>query len=95
MLPFTNMSDDPDNEYFCDGISAEILHRLSGFSALNVIGRTSSLAFKNRGYDVSRINDLLGVQYLLQGSVRKVGEQLRIPAQLLDQGGTTGLERGP
>jgi len=87
VLPFTNISNDPDNEYFCDGISEEILDRLSRAAGLNVIGRTSSFAFKGSDYGIERISALLGVRYVLQGSVRKSGDQLRVSAQLLDAGG--------
>jgi len=88
VLPFANISDDPGNEYFCDGVSEEILNRLGGFRGLNVIGRTSSFQFKNTDYELRRISDLLGSRYLLQGSVRKQDERLRISAQLLDETGT-------
>jgi TolB-like protein/cytochrome c-type biogenesis protein CcmH/NrfG len=87
VLPFANISNDPENDYFCDGVSEEILDRLAGFRELNVIGRTSSFAFKGSDYGVDRISALLGVRYVLQGSVRKAGDQLRVSAQLLDQGG--------
>jgi len=87
VLPFANISNDPDNDYFCDGVSEEILDRLAGFRELNVIGRTSSFAFKGSDYGIDRISALLGVRYVLQGSVRKAGDQLRISAQLLDAGG--------
>lgn len=87
VLPFANISNDPDNEYFCDGISEEILNTLSGFRELNVIGRTSSFAFKDSDYGIERISALLGVRYVLQGSVRKAGDQLRVSAQLLDEKG--------
>ncbi len=87
VLPFENISDDPDNEYFCDGVSEEILNQLSGIGGLNVIGRTSSFAFKDSGYGIARISAALGVGYVLQGSVRKYGQQLRIAAQLLDEQG--------
>ena len=87
VLPFENISDDADNEYFCDGVSEEILNRLGGFKVLNVIGRTSSFAFKNSSYRIPRISDLLGARFLLQGSVRKQDQRLRISAQLLDETG--------
>ncbi len=87
VLPFANISNDPENDYFCDGVSEEILDRLAGFRELNVIGRTSSFAFKGSDYGIDRISALLGVRYVLQGSVRKAGDQLRVSAQLLDQGG--------
>ena len=87
VLPFANISNDPDNEYFCDGVSEEILNALSGFRELNVIGRTSSFAFKGSDVGIDRISAVLGVRHILQGSVRKAGSQLRISAQLLDEGG--------
>jgi TolB-like protein/Tfp pilus assembly protein PilF len=83
VLPFVNVSDDPDNEYFCDGISEEILNKLAEFAELRVMGRTSSFVFKDSDYDLKRIAAILGVRYLLQGSVRKQAGQLRISAQLI------------
>ncbi len=88
VLPFVNTSNDPDNEVFCDGMSEEILHKLSKYSELHVIGRTSSFAFKGSDYRIPRIAALLGVRYLLQGSVRRDGNQLRILASLVDAAGT-------
>jgi len=88
VLPFANVSDDPANEFFCDGISDELLHKLTGFGDLHVIGRTSSFAFKGSDYRIPRIASLLGVRFLLQGSVRKYQDQLRITAQLVDDAGT-------
>jgi len=87
VLPFANVSDDAANEYFCDGISEEILHKLAAFRDLRVIGRTSSFAFKGSDYGIPRISNLLGVRYLLQGSVRKQGNRLRISVQLVDDTG--------
>ena len=87
VLPFANISNEPDNEYFCDGISEEILNTLSGFRQLNVIGRTSSFAFKGSKVGIEQISAVLGVGHVLQGSVRKAGNQLRISAQLLDESG--------
>ena len=87
VLPFENISDDPDNEYFCDGVSEEILNRLGGFQGLNVIGRTSSFQFKKSDFDIPRIAGLLGTRYLLQGSVRRQNERFRISAQLVDENG--------
>ena len=87
VLPFANISEDPANEFFCDGISEEILNALGGFQGLSVIGRTSSFAFKGSDYRIPQITALLGVRYVLQGSVRKHGSQLRIAAQLLDESG--------
>ena len=71
VLPFTNISEDPANEYFCDGISEEILNTLACFQGLNVIGRISSSAFKGSEYRIPAITALLGVRHVLQGSVRK------------------------
>jgi TolB-like protein/Tfp pilus assembly protein PilF len=87
VLPFTNLSDDPQQAYLSDGISEEILNRLSAFSELKVIARTSSFALRDSGHDISRISALLGVQYLLQGSVRRDEQQLRISAQLVASNG--------
>lgn len=87
VLPFANISDDPANEYFCDGIAEEILNGLGRVPELKVIGRTSSFAFKGSDYGIERISALLRVRYVLQGSVRKAGDQLRVSAQLLDAGG--------
>ena len=87
VLPFANISDEPANESFCDGISEEILNALSGFRQLNVIGRTSSFAFKGSDVGIDQISSVLGVGHVLQGSVRKAGNQLRISAQLLDAAG--------
>jgi TolB-like protein/DNA-binding winged helix-turn-helix (wHTH) protein/Tfp pilus assembly protein PilF len=87
VLPFANMSGDPDSDYFCDGISEEILNRLASFPDLHVIARTSSFALKDSGFDAPKLASLLGVRYLLQGSVRREGEQVRIAAQLVDGSG--------
>jgi TolB-like protein len=87
VLPFANMSSDPQNEYIADGLSEEILHRLMGYPELYVIGRTSSFAFKNSDYGIPRISALLGVRHLLQGSARKQGNRLRITVQLVDEDG--------
>ena len=85
VLPFLNISGDPDNDYFCDGISEEILHRLADYRDMHVLARTSSFAFKGNELGTVRISDILGVKFLLQGSVRKVGNDLRISAQLIDE----------
>jgi TolB-like protein len=87
VLPFANISNDPENDAFCDGVSEELINRLSAFGDLHVIARTSSFAFKGSDYLVPRISDILGVRYLLQGSVRKIGDQIRISAQLVDASG--------
>lgn len=84
VLPFVNMSDDPGNEYFSDGLSEEILNLLAKIRGLKVIGRTSSFAFKGRNEDLRVIGESLGVETLLEGSVRKSGDRVRITAQLID-----------
>ena len=84
VLPFVNMSDDPGNEYFSDGLSEEILNLLARIPGLKVIGRTSSFAFKGKNEDLRVIGQALGVKTVLEGSVRKSGERVRITAQLVD-----------
>jgi TolB-like protein/Tfp pilus assembly protein PilF len=87
VLPFANISDDPANDYFCDGISEEILHRLGDYRDMLVLARTSSFAFKGTDTEPGRLADMLGVRYLLQGSVRKSAGDLRISASLVDASG--------
>ena len=84
VLPFTNMSGDPDQEYFADGMAEEILTALARCSGLFVIARNSSFTYKGRIVDVRQIGSELGVRYLLQGSVRRSGHRLRITSQLVD-----------
>ena len=84
VLPFVNMSADPDNEYFSDGIAEELLNVLVRVSALQVASRTSSFAFKGREVPVSQIAKELGVSNIVEGSVRKAGDRVRITAQLID-----------
>ncbi len=84
VLPFVNMSDDADNEYFSDGLSEELLNMLSGIEELKVTARTSSFAFKNQDTDIPTIARQLNVANVLEGSVRKSGNQIRITAQLID-----------
>jgi TolB-like protein len=83
VLPFVNMSDDASNEYFSDGISEEILNSLAKVKELKVAGRTSSFAFKGQNEDLRKIGETLGVENILEGSVRKFGDQVRITAQLI------------
>jgi TolB-like protein/Tfp pilus assembly protein PilF len=83
VLPFVNMSDDAGNEYFSDGISEEILNSLARVKELKVAGRTSSFAFKGQNQDLRQIGDALGVNHILEGSVRKAGTKVRITAQLI------------
>ena len=84
VLPFADMSQAKDQEYFSDGLSEEILNLLAQIRDLKVIGRTSSFAFKGRNEDLRTIGNTLGVRYLLEGSVRKAGNDLRITAQLIE-----------
>lgn len=83
VLPFVNMSSDEEQEFFSDGITEEILNSLAGVKELKVAGRTSSFAFKGQNDDLRRIGDALGVNHILEGSVRKSGMQVRITAQLI------------
>ena len=83
VLPFVNMSADPENEYFSDGITEEIINALTTVKGLKVIARTSSFAFKNKNIDVRTIGDQLGVSTVLEGSVRKAKNKVRITAQLI------------
>jgi TolB-like protein len=84
VLPFVNMSEDPANEYFADGISEEILNLLAKIQELRVTARTSSFSFKEQDVDVSTIAARLNVAHILEGSVRKSGDQVRITAQLIE-----------
>ncbi|MEK0086137.1 adenylate/guanylate cyclase domain-containing protein [Benzoatithermus flavus] len=84
VLPFTNMSGDPTQDYFSDGISEDIITALSRFDDLFVIARNSSFVYKGKVADVRDIGHQLGVQYVLEGSVQRSGEQIRINAQLID-----------
>ncbi|MDH3416272.1 MAG: hypothetical protein OEM64_08200, partial [Gammaproteobacteria bacterium] len=83
VLPFVNMSSDAEQEFFSDGITEEILNSLASVNNLKVAGRTSSFAFKGQNDDLRRIGDALGVNHILEGSVRKAGAQVRITAQLI------------
>jgi len=83
VLPFVNMSSDPEQEYFADGISEEILNALAKVKELKVAGRTSSFAFKGKNEDLLAIGKVLRVNHILEGSVRKSGTRVRITAQLI------------
>jgi adenylate cyclase len=84
VLPFTNMSGDPEQEYFSDGITEDIITELSRFQSLFVIARNSSFTYKGQAVDVKRVGRELGVHYVVEGSVRKAGQRVRITAQLVD-----------
>ncbi len=83
VLPFVNMSSDPEQDFFSDGITEEILNALASVKELKVAGRTSSFAFKGQNDDLRKIGDTLGVEHILEGSVRKAGTTVRITAQLI------------
>jgi TolB-like protein/Tfp pilus assembly protein PilF len=91
VLPFENISGDPEQDYFADGIVADMVTALSRFRSFGVIARTSSSVYKGRAVDVRDVGRHLGVSYLLEGSVRKAGASLRITAQLVDANSGTHL----
>jgi TolB-like protein len=84
VLPFLNMTGDPEQEYFTDGVTEDIIAALSRFKSLFVIARNSSFTYKGRAVDIKQVGRELGVRYVLEGSVRKAGNRLRITAQLID-----------
>ncbi|UCG88975.1 MAG: protein kinase [Gemmatimonadota bacterium] len=84
VLPFSNMSPDPDNEYFTDGITEDVINALSGIEELRVASRTSAFAFREKDLDVREIGTRLNVANVLEGSVRRHGNRLRVTAQLID-----------
>ena len=84
VLPFTNMSGDPEQEYFSDGITEDIVTELSRFRSLFVIARNSSFTFKGQAVDVTEVGRRLGVQYVVEGSVRKAANRVRVTAQLVE-----------
>jgi TolB-like protein len=83
VLPFLNMSGNPDNEYFSDGLTETLLHMLAQVPELKVAARTSSFAFKGEQQDVRAIADALNVAHVLEGSVQRAGDKVRITAQLI------------
>jgi TolB-like protein/DNA-binding winged helix-turn-helix (wHTH) protein/Tfp pilus assembly protein PilF len=84
VLPFANLSDDPNQEYFADGISEELINTLVRLEGLRVVGRTSSFSYKNTDINLTSIGEALDVGVILEGSVRKSGDEVRITAQLID-----------
>ena len=84
VLPFDNMSTDPEQEYFSDGITEDIITELSRFPTLFVIARNSTFSYKGKSIDVKQVATDLGVRYVLEGSVRRAGQRVRITAQLID-----------
>lgn len=91
VLPFANMSGDPEQEYFCDGLTEDLITDLSNIEDLKVVARTSAFAFKGKQDDIRKIGKELNVKNVLEGSVRKSNDQLRITAQLIDV--DTGFHR--
>jgi serine/threonine-protein kinase len=83
VLPFANLSADKENEYFGDGLAEEIMNALSQVAGLKVIARTSAFAFRDKNQDVRRIAGVLGVTHVLEGSVRRAGDRIRVTAQLI------------
>jgi TolB-like protein len=88
VLPFNNMSDDASQEYFTDGMTEDLITDLSKISGLFVIARNSSFSYKGQQVKVRQVAEELGVRYVLEGSVRRAGDEVRINAQLIDA--TTG-----
>jgi adenylate cyclase len=84
VLPFTNMSGDPEQEYFADGLTEDIITELSHFKSLQVTGRNSSFHFKGKVPKVTELSRELKVAYVLEGSVRRAGGRVRVTAQLIE-----------
>ena len=84
VLPFDNLSDDPKQEYFADGMTDELITDLSKISGLLVISRNSSFTYKGKTVNVRQVADELNVQYVLEGSIQRAGDRVRIRAQLID-----------
>jgi adenylate cyclase len=83
VLPFANFSDDPEQEYFADGITEDIISLLAGWRAFPVIARASTFTYKGKTIDIKKVGAELGVRYVLEGSVRKLGRRVRVTAQLI------------
>ena len=84
VLPFANMSDDPDQDYFSDGLTEDIITDLSLIPGLFVIARNASFTYKGKSVDVRQLGEEMGVRYVLEGSVRKSSDQVRVTAQLIE-----------
>ena len=84
VLPFANMSNDPDQEFFADGIAEDIITALSRYPSLFVIARNSCFTYKGRAVDVKQVGRELGVRYVLEGSMRKSGNRIRVTALLVE-----------
>src|SRR5690606_33240598 len=84
VLPFVDLSPDADQAWFADGLAEEILNLLARIPGLRVIARTSSFSFRDTSVDVRQVRERLGVTHVLEGSVRKAGDRVRVTAQLID-----------
>lgn len=84
VLPFVNMSNDPEQEFFADGIAEDVITALSRYPSLFVIARNSSFTYKDRAVDVKQIGRELGVRYVLEGGLRKAGNRIRVTVQLVE-----------
>lgn len=91
VLPFANMSRDADDEYFSDGLAEEIINALAQMAGVKVIARTSAFAFKGKNEDIRKIAEILGVNTILEGSVRRAGSRIRVTAQLIQASDGTHL----
>ena len=91
MLAFTNLSGDPQQEFFSDGITEDIITELSRSSELFVIARNTAFQYKGRAVDLRQVGQQLGVRYILEGSIQRAGDRIRVTAQLVD--GATGRHR--
>src|SRR6202040_4418698 len=84
VLPFANFSGDPEQEFFADGITEDIISMLAGWRAFPVIARSSTFTYKGKTVDIKKVGEELGVRYVLEGSVRKSGRRVRVTAQLIE-----------
>ena len=84
VLPFTNLSGDPSEDYFSDGLTEDVIGELAGWRAFPVIARNSTFTYKDRAVDIKKVGQELGARYILEGSVRKMGPRVRVAAQLID-----------
>ena len=95
VLPFSNLSGDPDQAYFSDGITEDIITELSRFSSLLIVARNSTFQYRGKAADLRRVGRELCAKYIVEGSVRRLGAQIRITAQLIDFGNRSTSVGGP
>jgi TolB-like protein len=91
VLPFANMSGDPEQDYFADGMTEDLITDLSKISGLFVIARNSSFAYKGQSVTIRQVAEALGVRYVLEGSVRRAGDEVRINALVLTYGASRNV----